>query len=320
MLGGNILPPPGWDPYGAAGQAPATAPLFSQDPYFQSQPNGMPNLIPVATLQKFVQDVRLDATWMPAQGSKKFGMTDAGADVTFAVPVFSNPQTPLLITPGFTFHFPNGPTQQLPDQPAELPPQLYDAYLDAAWNPQVTPWFGGEIGFRVGVYSDFKKVNNDSIRYTGFGLAALTFSPSFKIKAGVLYLDRVHIKLLPAGGIVWTPSSDVRFEILFPNPRIARRISTIGTTDWWLYGRGEYGGDSWTVVRGLGPPYQAQNGMVDRVDYNDYRAAIGLEFDRHNSISGLFEVGISFERELYYRSGTVYKPSTTYFLRGGLAF
>ena len=69
----------------------------------------------------------------------------------------------------------------------------------------------------------------------GKGLAVLTFSPSIKIKAGVWYLDRVVVKILPAGGICWTPNPDVYFDILFPNPKIGKRLTTWGNTDWWIY-------------------------------------------------------------------------------------
>ena len=54
---------------------------------------------------------------------------------TFGVPIFYNPNTPLLITPGFAFNWLEGPIG--PD--ADLPPRVYDAYLDAAWYPRFTP-------------------------------------------------------------------------------------------------------------------------------------------------------------------------------------
>jgi len=301
---GGIQPPTTWDPYGTPGVQPA--PLFPQDPYLAGPgyPTGT-----VATMRRFLQEMRLDYVWMPGSGPEELGIHDADLSATFAVPFFYNQQTPLLVTPGFAFQLWNGPVA--PD----FPPRTFEAYLDTAWNPQVTPTFGGELAFRIGVYSDFSRVSNESIRYTGHGLAVISLSPSFQVKAGVMYLDRVHVKLLPAGGVVWTPNPDVRFEILFPNPKLATRLTTVGNTDWWLYCRGEYGGGSWTVKRNPGDDQ-------DEVDYNDMRFAVGLEYERLGCVNGRFEVGIAFERELFYRSPTTaaFEPNPTVFVGGAFAY
>jgi hypothetical protein len=171
---------------------------------------------------------------------------------------------------------------------------------------------GADLAFRIGVYSDFTQVTSESIRYTGNALAVLTLTPCIELKAGVVYLDRVRIKMLPSGGLVWTPNSDVRFEILFPNPRIMKRLATLGTTDWWLYGRGEYGGDSWTAKL-VGEPFQ-------RFDYNDERVAVGVEFDQHHGITGLIEAGVAFDREILLENNNTYRPNTTVFLRAAFGF
>ena len=300
---GDIQPAPTWDPYGVPGSQQPT--LLPQDPCLpagQAYPAGT-----LATMQRFLQQVHLDYVWMPGSGREELGIHSADLGATFAIPFFYNQQTPLLVTPGFAVHFWNGPEEA----PVHVPPRLYDAYLDAAWNPQVTPLFGGELGARIGVYSDFRYFDSDSLRYQGHGLAVLSFSPSFQVKAGVIYLDRAHIKLLPAGGIVWTPNSDVRFEILFPNPKIAKRLTTYRNTDWWLYARGEYGGGSWTVRVG--------NDAIP-FDYNDLRCGVGLEFDRLTGCNGLFEVGVAFERKLYAFGDDIFSPNPTVYVRGALAY
>jgi len=261
-------------------------------------------------MTKFFQTARLDYVWMPGDGRDELGINDVELNGTFAIPFFYNTQTPLLITPGFAIHYWSGP--RIP--PADLPAHTFDAYLDTAWSPQPTDFIGGELAFRIGVYSDFQKISNESIRYTGRGLMVLSFSPSCQIKAGVEYLHRNRVKILPAGGIVWTPNPDNRFEIVFPSPKISRRLRDTGNIQWWGYMRGEYGGGAWTVQRDAG--------FFDSFDYNDLRFAVGLECVRDAGLSGLFEVGYSFEREIRYRSQLpeVFRPSTTVFLRGGLVY
>jgi hypothetical protein len=321
-LDGSIQPPPPqWDPYGCPG-APAPT-LLPQDPYLQGTPGyGMGTTF--TTMQKFIKEVRLDYVWMLGNGGNEFGTNDIGLSATFAFPMFYNAQTPLLVTPGFALHLWSGPDSDLSSAtPADMPARAYDAYLDAAWNPQPTEWLGAELSFRIGVYSDFTTVVVRSIRYTGTGLAVLSFSPSFKIKAGVWYLDRNRVKLLPAGGFVWKPNNDVVFEVLFPNPRVAKRLTTVGCTDWWLYLRGEYGGGAWTVTRTAFHDQNPANAeFVDFVDYDDIRVALGLEFKRPGGLTGLFEGGVAFERQLRYSSllPEVFYLNTTFFLRAGLAF
>lgn len=304
---GAVQPPPGWDPYGTPAVGPA--PLFPQDPTMP----GLPQFSP-AQARRFLQAIRLDYHWLVGQGAGELGVNEIEASATFAFPFFYSLQTPLLVTPGFAVTLFNGP--ETPGRPdLSLPPSVYDAYLDTAWRPQITPWFGADLNFRIGVYTDFNTIRQDSVRLSGAGYGTLTFSPAFQIKAGVIYLDRVKVKILPAGGVIWTPNPDVRFDVLFPNPRFAARLSTIGNTDWWVYLRGEYGGGSWTVTHA--------NSQIERIDYNDIRVAMGLEFRGLRGTTGYFEVGGSFSREIVYQnhpSSDTIQPNPTVFLGAGLVY
>ena len=322
--GAVVQPPPAnWDPYAAPGGAPC--PLVPQDPCVPS-----PAMPTFTTVQKFLQHIDLDYHWFAghngtanvANGDQELGINDAELSATFAFPIFYNSQTPLLITPGFAVHYWEGPVS-VPPTPADLPARTYDAYLDAAWNPQINSWFGAELEGRIGTYSDFARVNDVLVLFTGKAEAVLAFSPCVKVKAGVWYLDRNLVKVLPAGGVCWTPNPDVYFNILFPNPKIGRRLTTWGTTDWWLYASGDYGGGRWGIEResGLTPP-AATDGTFTSFDYNDIRVAVGLEFNTVRQLHGMFEAGVSFDRQIVYQDGipgTVH-PDATVYLRAGLSY
>lgn len=310
---GTIAPPPaaGWDPYATPGSQ--TPSVMSTNPYLPGSPASccpQPPTNYVETMKKFMQEARLDYVWMPGNGTDELGIHDADISASFNVPFFSSP-SPLVVTPGFDTTWWNGPSPPHPPNP-EFPPRLYAAYLDTAWNPQPTPEFSGELSFRIGVYSDFDRVVNESIRYMGKGYGVLKLSPNIKIKAGVQYLDRQKIKLLPAGGLIWQPNSEMKFDILFPDPRLSWRLHSLGNTDCWFYGRGEYGGDSWTISDGAGG--------VTQTDYNDYRVAVGLELDDRVRWKSYWEVGYSFEREIYQHGATQMSPTSTVFVAGGLAY
>lgn len=262
---------------------------------------------------RLLQEVRLEGTYLFGNGDEDLEVTDAEISATFAVPFFQNP-APLLITPGFAFHFFAGPTG--PGLAAnDLPSQTFDTYVDFAWNPQFSSWFGLELGVRPGLYTDYETLSSDSVRILGRALAAMTVSPTVQIKAGVIYLDRLDVKLLPAGGVFYTPNPDTRWEIFFPRPRYARRFTTIGNSAWWWYLAGEYGGGSWSTDRSVGS---------DRFDYNDLRAMFGLEWmpETQSGLRGHIEVGYVFEREIIFRSGLPpgFDPADTFMVRSGIAF
>lgn len=318
-LQGNIQPAyPQWDPYAnPATQAPAMSP-YGQPvaPYGQAAPYGpsYDGTLPAQT--KLVQEVGLGYAYLHGDGANDFQVDDVELSVSVAFPSLYIHPAPILITPGFNFHFWSGPEIVSP-APFDLPPVVYDAYVAASWAPQVTPWLGADLALSVGVYSDFEYVDSDSLRILGRGLGVVTLSPQWQVKAGVIYLDRQDVKLLPAGGVVWTPHSDMRWEILFPRPKLAHRWTNFGNTEVWLFLAGEYGGGSWSVERGTA----AKGIFRDTVDYNDIRISLGADFIGYQGIRGSLEVGYVFERELVYETlGFNIEPDDTVMVRAGLQF
>ncbi len=310
-LNGTIQPttpltPAPWDPYADPTLQQQTTPIYPQDGVIR--PDGT-----VAKPFRAIHDVRLNYFWVAGDGSEedRLNIHTIDTNVSVAFPFFYNP-APILITPGFTFHLLDGP--DTPPALTPLPPRLYDAYLDASWKPVITSWLSGDLGARVGVYSDFRATNSDSIRVISRGLAEIHFTSRFAVSFGVVYLDRVNVKLLPAGGLTWTPNEDTRWELVFPYPKIAQRWTTIGNTDVWWYVRGEYGLGSWTIRR-------QNDGVDDRIDINDLRVATGLEFRAHGGLTGFLEAGYVWDREVLFVGGPLpFKPDDTIMLGAGLRY
>ena len=306
VLDGTIQPvDPNWDPYADPTlQAPTLVPPQGN---IYLQPDGN-----FGQRERLVQQVRMEATYLHGDGGDELGVTDVETSVTIAYPLVYG-VAPLLLTPGFAFHFWDGP-QAAAFPGADLPGQTYSAYLDFGWRPQITPRLSADLGVRPGVYSDFEFFNSDSFRIKARALGIYNATPQHQIVAGVLYLDRQDVKLLPAGGVIWTPTDATRFEILFPRPKFAQRMTTIGNTEWWWFVAGEYGGDSWSVERAAGGE--------DFFDYNDLRVSAGFEWTTLSGYRGLVEVGYVFDREVIYKSGSppFIEPDDTFMVRGGLTF
>jgi hypothetical protein len=326
-----VGPPPPFDPYGSGSLSapslpaapytyspppantaiPPSAPYDYQPPPYDITPGGESYW---AKTQRFLEEVSVEYTFL-------FGQPGDPSDLqwnrleftsTFAYPLFGNIEMPLLVTPGFAFNWLEGPVGGPPAGP-DLPPRVYDAYLDFAWYPRWYERFGAELGFRTGVWSDFDNVNSDSVRFLARALGSVATAPNFDILLGVVYLDRVDVKILPAGGVYYRPTPEWDLYLVFPNPKVRKFLGAVGNTKWFGYAAGEYGGGSWTVAR---------QAIDDRIDYNDIRVIGGLEWETQSQIRGHIEAGFVFDREVVFVSGNPpnFKPDETFMLRAGVDF
>jgi hypothetical protein len=218
------------------------------------------------------------------------GSHDFDFSAAAAFPNFLFSSQPLYVVPSFSLHLWQGPQSPFFD----LPSKAYSGFLDFGWSTDPARPLGGEVGVRLGVFTDFNTFSTDSGRIMGQGLFRLRITPTTTLRGGVIYLDRNKIKLLPAGGILWTPNSRTRFDIFFPRPKLAQQLTTMGNQDLWWYVAGEYGGGAWTVERSFGS---------DRIDINDIRLMLGIEWGQAALLqqgrrTGFFEAGWVTQREI----------------------
>lgn len=327
---------PNFDPYSdptAPVQPGTVAAPYVSDPY-TPPPYVDPNYQPIHAAApfgrygqwapRFLQQLRFRYSWILGSGTTNVGWHNIELSGTFLIPFLFNHNAPLLVTPGFVLHELSGPGLSFsPAVGTDLPPRLYDAFLDVAWRPQVTTGISADLGFRVGVYSDFSKVDSKSLRYLGRGFAVWRTSGTHEWRLGVVYLDRVGIKMLPSGGIIWTPQGtqgNVRWELLFPNPKLAWRLNSWRNSERWWYVAGELGGGSWSIERVATrvPPVGTNR---DRFDYNDFRVMIGIESQGHYGMKWLLEGGFVFRREIDYVTNNLdFRPDETFFLRTGFTY
>ncbi len=257
------------------------------------------------------QKVLFDATWLAPGSGDGMGSTDLQLQGIFAVPCPKR-ESPLVMTPGFAVHYLEGPKN------VDLPPQLHEGYTQFRWLSQVTPQLGLDLAVTPGYYSDFNQDSSDAFRLTAHGAAAWTWSETLKIAAGAAYLDMPSASnVIPIGGLIWTPSKDLQFDILFPHPKLARRVYWSGhqgdDIQDWIYVAGEFANDSWAIRR--------SDGSNDQVMLRDYRLILGIERKAIGGLSSRVEVGYVFGRRIRYVSETPdFYPSDTVLLRGGLTY
>lgn len=257
-------------------------------------PNGMTTsgsaIDPYVEPFRIFQHPRFSDTWLYGGNGdpRDVSVHDFEFAVTGALPNFFATTQPLYITPTFMLHLWDGPSHM----PADLPANAYSAFVDVFWASDPNRPMGVEIGVAVGAFSDFETFNTYSVRVIGEGFGVVRLTPTLTAKLGVWYLNRNDLKLLPAGGLVWQPNPQTKFDILFPNPKYSQYWTTIGTTELWWYAAGEYGGGAWTIQR--------DDGTSDRVDLNDIRVKFGVDWINQRNWRGYFEIGYAFNRDVVY--------------------
>jgi len=252
------------------------------------------------------QKLAFTAMWLDRANPTDVGVTEFELYSSFAFPMPTRDR-PLIVTPGFESRLLDGPIA--PD----LPSELHDAYLQLRYLTKLTDRWGVDLAVSPGVHSDFQQWDEAALRITGHVIGSFEWSCDLKLVLGVLYLDRDDINFLPAAGVIWTPWDDIRFELVFPRPKIAMQFNYGDGFEDWLYLAGELGGGSWSIERAAGP--------LDVVTMRDYRLMLGLERKRPGGAGHRLEIGWVFGREFEYASVTPdIEPDDAVFLRAGVTF
>lgn len=254
----------------------------------------------------FFQKAAFTAGYIDRGSSDSFGLNELDFSLTVAVPAPTR-EWPMLITPAFNVRYLDGPVTPM------LPARLYETYIDFLWVPRLSERWTAIIGVAPSMYTDFEIDTSEAFRLTGKGLARYDWVPDkLQIVFGVLYLNRNDIRLLPAGGVIWNPTLDQRYELIFPRPKLAHRISAGPGHEDWLYLGAEFGGNSFAYDRG---------GIVDTVTLRDYRAFLGLERKLNGGAGYRIEVGYVFSRIAEFASGIPdVAADSTALVRGGVIY
>lgn len=236
-------------------------------------------------------------------GSGSFGITSVDVRGTLEFGRFPG----LFVTPQFGWHLLAGP------RATDLPARLYDVSLDLSmYRPVGAAWLFN-VAVTPSLFTDGDNLSADAVRVLGRAMGYYTVSPALQWAAGIVYLDRTDLPVLPAFGAICQPRDDVRFELMFPKPRLAWRQFFSPLCEQWVYVTGELGGQSWGVVRA--------SGADDIATYRDLRLVVGVERKMTSGSSWFVEGGYVFGREIEYESNVGGASlSDTGFVRAGAAF
>jgi hypothetical protein len=306
----ELLPPP--DDVVIPGQQPFLYDALNHPPAIiepaqEYNSDGTPKLSPFK--KGFFQKLCLSTSWL-GDGDKPddLGIVEIETALTVALPAPIR-EWPLFITPGYNMYLMSDPGGL-----SDLPPQLHTVYLDFTWAPLFFEHHRLLLTVAPSLYTDFEASTSDAFRLTGKALYVWDSIPDrLQFVAGVLYLNRDNIRVLPAGGAIWKPTPDYNFELIFPKPKLGMRVNVGHGYEDWLYLAGEFGGNTWSIVR--------DSGANDKVTWQDWRLLAGYERRLDGGAGYRLEAGYVFSRKVEYASGVGdYNPTPTFILRGGVVF
>ena len=186
--------------------------------------------LPPGAKPGILQQALFTVTELPKFGSNGLGLTNLEQSITLGLPA-PTPASPLLVTAGFVGTLVDKPTG------VDMPNELFEGYVQARWLRKLTEKLGMDLAVSPGWYSDFKNDTPQAMRITGHGFGAWEATENLRVIAGLIYLDRYDVNMLPAGGLLWTPSDSTRFELIFPRPRLAWRVAESQRAAQWLADR-----------------------------------------------------------------------------------
>jgi hypothetical protein len=274
-------------PDGLIDAVPTQYPWYELDEAAET-PNQAARMPPAQPLdESFIAGPRVTST----RGEYTFVLPDTDGfalmSLDLSAPVEVEPESAVFITPHLNWVHLTDPDG------ADLPNDLYALSLRTEfWLKRGDDWLF-QFFIEPGMYTDFDNTGSDSFRLPGQALAFYQYRPAWQIAAGVIYVDREDVTIIPAGGLIYKPNDRLRFDLIFPRPKLAVRYGFDPCFENWFYLLGEWGGSSWAVERPTGD---------DVVTYRDFRILLGMEQKRKDSFSWLFEAGIAMGREVEFRS------------------
>lgn len=294
-----------WRLPAADGISAAAADLSSLAPLGQPIPVADEDFGSFSGIAPFAPPNRFATTWLAAGGANGFGTFDLEYSRTWYLPA-GDDRPPVAIAPGLGMHFWSGPRD------LDLPPRVYDLYLDVSWRPIDHENGGFALGVTPGIYGDFTRLDGNAFQLTGWGLANYRFGPHWNVVGGVAVVRQLKSKLLPIGGVIWTPNEDTRLELMIPRPRIAHRVWQQESGEVWCYLAGQFGGGAWSVA-----DTPTENVLVS---YSDLRLILGMETFNTQGYELTLELGYVFGRDISVNRATVFSPDSTLLLQATIAF
>lgn len=211
-------------------------------------------------------------------------------------------------TPAFNDQFFSGPTGVA--MPGDVN-NLSSAVSLASVNPGPWNW---QLGFNPQINSDFRRsLTSNAYIFDGHGVILYRASSTWTLAFGVALWDRTRERVIPYGGVIWTPNDRWEVRLLFPESRLSYYLGRRNDTDLWAYVTGEYVNRAYQVDI-------ADTRAKDLVEMSDYRVMAGIN-GTWKGYTVFLQGGYVFDRHLQFRGPTPdFHLNGSALLRTGLTY
>ena len=277
----------------------------------------VPEKEPQTPLQRFYQDNLFNYTWIdfgenPGLRINRLEMTNAWADMR-AADFFTRPFdcTEKHFNAGLSFGV-QWWKDQFGEAPAlnnfQLPPVLYDLYLDFGWRAMISPTWLIDLAISPGLSTDFRITPPDGFRLRGHALTMVDMLPNLRGVLGIWYPNWNTTKILPVAGVSWQATESTRVEAIFPQPRIVQTLGCWKGSTWEFSIGGEYGGGGWA--------FKDAGNDRETINYSDFRVLAGIACNGTHGQAQI-QAGYVFSRQLQYGTltGLDFDPGNAWMIR-----
>jgi hypothetical protein len=247
---------------------------------------------------RFGWQSRLDIGYLPTQSVSRsnsrgsLGIFETNLELRYTAPIPG--QWILSIAPQFNLRGWDGP-----GSPAANSPRLDGEAIRFGSDFRLTsPTVGPttfEIGFTPALSSDLERsLSSDAWSFDAYGALQIRTSPNWLVVVGALFWDRVNDRVLPYGGLVYTPNGVFEARLLFPRADVSVFVGAPWGVPQWLYLAAEYHVEAWEVDNPLLTPAVGRR-TADRFEMEDWRLLFGVRSESVG-VSSFLEAGWVFGR------------------------
>jgi hypothetical protein len=256
--------------------------------------------------------VEFFAEWEPESDGLAISSYDLSAKMP-TYPIFGPP--PPFVTTGYSYTRIDAPAT------LDLPESLHDFSLGLGWMRRINDRWMARFMLSGAFASDMDNASSDAWQIRGGGFALYRPNERWSWAFGALATGRDDVPVIPAFGVIWEPSPQLKVNLMMPRPRVAYLLAESDTRQYWGYVGGGISGGTWA--------YNRASGVGERLSYREFRLVLGWESTsplppgtfRATGTRLNAEIGYVFGREFELdRDGADIKTDDALLLRTGISF
>lgn len=139
--------------------------------------------------------------------------------------------------------------------------------------------------------SDGKATNSEGLNVFGSGVGLWTYSERLKWAFGLAYTNSGDYDVVPIIGATWKPNELWVVDLMFPAPKVSRKIESWSRSDATYWGYLGFAFDANDAV------FETDWGTDARLERSDVRLSLGVEKKAETGLRWAAELGTAFSRD-----------------------